>query len=157
MRLPHSADMNSALITKIAFAKLRGVSPSTITYWIARGRIHGAALAGAGHSARIVVAAANEQLAAAEQQPKVLSRSIRDRAPPNADAMSMTKIEFATLMRVSGGRVSQWIKAGRIYGDALIGKGRAARIRPALARAQLAAGKGKTPAARASAEQFVLF
>lgn len=48
-----------------------------------------------------------------------------------------TKGEFAALCNVSGAAVSQWIRTGKITPDALVGGGRSARIRPALAMAQV--------------------
>ena len=49
----------------------------------------------------------------------------------------VSKGEFAVICNVSAGRVSQWIKAGQLSGDALVGEGRAARIRVPSAQAQL--------------------
>jgi hypothetical protein len=48
-----------------------------------------------------------------------------------------TKSQFATLVGVSAARVSQWIAARKICGDALVGEGRHARIRVEVARDQL--------------------
>ena len=48
-----------------------------------------------------------------------------------------TKTDFAKLSGVSAARVSQWVKEGKIHGEALVGKGRTARIRVAIAREQL--------------------
>lgn len=50
---------------------------------------------------------------------------------------TVTKGEFATLISVSPGRVSQYISEGKIFGDALVGEGRSARICVERARAQL--------------------
>ncbi|MDW9573401.1 hypothetical protein GOA73_08430 [Sinorhizobium meliloti] len=50
---------------------------------------------------------------------------------------TMSKGDFAAFIGVSAGRVSQYINEGKIYGDALDGEGRSARIRPHVARAQL--------------------
>ncbi len=50
---------------------------------------------------------------------------------------TMSKGDFAAFIGVSAGRVSQYINEGKIYGDALHGEGRSARIRPHVARAQL--------------------
>ncbi|HEX5264950.1 MAG TPA: hypothetical protein VFW13_15575, partial [Phenylobacterium sp.] len=50
----------------------------------------------------------------------------------------MTKGDFARLIRVSPGRVSQMIAEGKIGPDALEGEGRAARIKANLARRQIA-------------------
>jgi hypothetical protein len=74
-----------------------------------------------------------------------------------------TKSEFATIANVSAGRVSQWIASGKLGGDALVGSGRKARIRVAVALQQLsrsldvvqwlgANGKAKAAAARARAD-----
>ncbi len=49
----------------------------------------------------------------------------------------VSKSEFAVLKNVSGARVTQWIKAGKIKGAALVGDGRGARINVALADEQL--------------------
>lgn len=54
-----------------------------------------------------------------------------------SDLDIVSKSDFARLSNVSPGRVTQWISAKQIYGDALIGEGRASRIRVAAARAQL--------------------
>jgi hypothetical protein len=48
-----------------------------------------------------------------------------------------TKSEFARRTNVSPGRVTQWIDAGKIGKDALVGEGRAARINVRVALAQL--------------------
>ncbi|AJY47053.1 hypothetical protein [Martelella endophytica] len=50
---------------------------------------------------------------------------------------SMSKAEFASLISVSAGRVSQYLSAGQIHGRAIEGEGRFARIRPDVAIAQL--------------------
>jgi hypothetical protein len=49
----------------------------------------------------------------------------------------VAKADFARLVGVSRGRVSQWIAEGKISGDALDGSGRKARIRVGNAKAQL--------------------
>jgi hypothetical protein len=54
-----------------------------------------------------------------------------------SEVATLSKTEFATLSRVSEARVRQWIKEGKISGDALVGEGRFTRIRPELAQAQL--------------------
>jgi DNA-binding transcriptional regulator YdaS (Cro superfamily) len=55
-----------------------------------------------------------------------------------ADAeLIVSKSEFARLVNVSPPRVSQWIEGGKISGEALVGEGRSARIRAAVACAQL--------------------
>jgi hypothetical protein len=54
-----------------------------------------------------------------------------------ADDEIVTKRTFATLARVSPGRVSQWLREGKISGDALVGRGHRARIRVAVALEQL--------------------
>lgn len=51
----------------------------------------------------------------------------------------ITKSEFASRRGVSAAAVSQWIKAGRISGAALVGTGRAAMINVAEAERQLSA------------------
>lgn len=48
-----------------------------------------------------------------------------------------TKSEFAALTNVHPSRVSQWLSQGKIHGDAIVGEGRHARIRVALAKEQL--------------------
>ncbi len=50
---------------------------------------------------------------------------------------SMSKAEFAALISVSAGRVSQYLSAGQIHGRAIEGEGRFARIRPEIAIGQL--------------------
>ena len=50
---------------------------------------------------------------------------------------TLPKGQFAALCGVTPGRVSQWIKEGKIRGDALDGAGRSARIRVAIAQEQL--------------------
>lgn len=49
----------------------------------------------------------------------------------------VSKGEFAQLINVSAGRVSQYISEGKLTGDALVGEGRSARINVAVARQQL--------------------
>ncbi len=49
----------------------------------------------------------------------------------------VSKGEFARISNVSPGRVTQWIAEGKISVDALVGEGRAARIRVRTAQAQL--------------------
>jgi DNA-binding transcriptional regulator YdaS (Cro superfamily) len=49
----------------------------------------------------------------------------------------VSKSAFASLCGVSCGRVSQWLAAGRLDGDAIVGRGHRARIRVGVARAQL--------------------
>jgi hypothetical protein len=49
----------------------------------------------------------------------------------------ISKSEFATLIQVSRGRLSQMVKSGKVYGDAVVGTGQFARIRVAAAIAQL--------------------
>jgi hypothetical protein len=62
----------------------------------------------------------------------------------------ISKQAFAELIQVSPGRVSQLLSAGLIDGDALVGTGRFARIRPAVAREQLKARLDVGHRARAS-------
>jgi len=50
---------------------------------------------------------------------------------------SVSKGDFAVMLGVSPGRVSQYIAEGKIFGDALEGEGRRAKINPAIAQAQL--------------------
>jgi len=57
-------------------------------------------------------------------------------APPVADPI-VTKGQFAELIGVSAGRVSQMIAEGKIGPEALDGEGRSAKIRVETARAQL--------------------
>jgi hypothetical protein len=52
-------------------------------------------------------------------------------------AETMTKGAFAAHIGVSAGRISQYIAEGKIYGEALEGDGRSAKIRPAIAQQQL--------------------
>ena len=49
----------------------------------------------------------------------------------------VSKSGFATLCNVSPGRVTQWITERKIAGEALVGHGRKAQIRVAVAKAQL--------------------
>lgn len=49
----------------------------------------------------------------------------------------VSKSEFARAVGVAPGRVTQWIAAGQIDGDALVGSGRAAKIRVTAAIKQL--------------------
>lgn len=58
-------------------------------------------------------------------------------APAAAPKAGVSKSEFAAIVGVSPGRVSQYIAAGQIYGEAIIGEGRYARIDAELAKAQL--------------------
>ena len=51
--------------------------------------------------------------------------------------MELSKGEFAALMKVSPGRVSQWIAEGKIKGAALIGAGPRAKINVPVAQQQL--------------------
>lgn len=53
--------------------------------------------------------------------------------------MEMSKGEFAGEVGVTPGRISQYIAAGIIGPDALVGEGRSARIRVELAKQQIAA------------------
>jgi hypothetical protein len=55
----------------------------------------------------------------------------------NLSSDLMTKGDFAAAIKVSPGRVSQYIAEGKIFGEALAGEGRAARIRASIARQQL--------------------
>lgn len=55
-------------------------------------------------------------------------------APP---PQIVSKGEFAALLGVTPGRVSQYISGGKLDGDALVGEGRSARIRVDVAREQL--------------------
>lgn len=57
---------------------------------------------------------------------------------PDASELLVSKGEFARLINVSPGRVSQMIAEGKIGPDALDGEGRSARIRADLARRQIA-------------------
>jgi hypothetical protein len=56
---------------------------------------------------------------------------------PAADPDIVSKSAFAHLANVSAPRVTQWIKEGKIHGDAMVGEGRSARIRVSVACAQL--------------------
>ena len=53
------------------------------------------------------------------------------------DADVVPKGRFAEIINVSPGRVSQYISEGKLFGPALVGEGRAAKIRVSVARAQL--------------------
>ena len=53
------------------------------------------------------------------------------------DPQVVSKGEFARLCRVDPGRVSQWIKEGKLTGAALVGEGRSAKINVAVAHTQL--------------------
>jgi hypothetical protein len=50
------------VVTKTKFAALAGVTPGRLSQWIAAGQIHGKALVGRGHRARIRVSVAQAQL-----------------------------------------------------------------------------------------------
>jgi hypothetical protein len=52
---------------------------------------------------------------------------------------AVTKAEFAALIGVTRGRVSQMLAARQIDGDAIVGEGRSARINVEKARRQLGA------------------
>ena len=52
-------------------------------------------------------------------------------------AEGISKSAFAEEVGVTPGRVSQWISAGQIHGEALVGSGRKARILVDIAKAQL--------------------
>jgi hypothetical protein len=54
-----------------------------------------------------------------------------------AEPQIVSKSQFAAMRNVSPGRVSQWIAAGQIGPEALVGEGRDARIRVDVANAQL--------------------
>jgi hypothetical protein len=56
---------------------------------------------------------------------------------PAAVSETVSKAEFAESIGVSPGRVSQYLAAGKISGEALVGSGRASRIRFEIAVAQL--------------------
>ncbi|WP_274426760.1 hypothetical protein [Chelativorans sp. YIM 93263] len=71
-----------------------------------------------------------------------------------AKVETMTKGDFAELIGVSPGRVSQYIGEGKIYGEALVGNGRSAKIVPDVARAQL--NKTLEPSQRLGANGAVL-
>lgn len=58
-------------------------------------------------------------------------------APAAAEPEIVSKSEFARLCKVTPGRVTQWITEKKIKGDAIVGEGRNAQIRVAVARAQL--------------------
>jgi hypothetical protein len=57
-------------------------------------------------------------------------------SPSDRDVVS-SKSEFARIAGVSAPRVSQWLKEGKISGDALVGRGHRARICVAVALEQL--------------------
>lgn len=54
-----------------------------------------------------------------------------------SDGDIVTKGQFAALVGVHRSRVSQWLAEKKIHGDAIVGSGRHARIRVALAKHQL--------------------
>lgn len=54
-----------------------------------------------------------------------------------AGSQTVSKGEFAGLCNVSPGRVSQWISEGKLTADALEGEGPRAKVRVAIAQAQL--------------------
>jgi hypothetical protein len=58
-------------------------------------------------------------------------------APAAVEPGIVSKSEFARLSNVVPGRVTQWISEKKIYGAAIVGDGRFAQIRVAVARAQL--------------------
>jgi len=57
----------------------------------------------------------------------------------DAPELVVSKGEFARIINVSAGRVSQMLAEGKIGPDALVGQGRSARIRADLARLQISA------------------
>lgn len=59
---------------------------------------------------------------------------------------TVSKGDFAGIIGVSPGRISQYIADGKIFGDALVGQGRSARINVERARSQL--GKTLDPSQR---------
>lgn len=59
---------------------------------------------------------------------------------------TVSKGDFAGIIGVSPGRISQYIADGKIFGDALVGEGRSARIHVERARSQL--GKTLDPSQR---------
>ena len=65
-------------------------------------------------------------------------------------AEGISKKDFAGEVGVTPGRVSQWISAGQIHGEALVGSGRKARIRSEVAKEQLRNKLDVTHRARAS-------
>lgn len=67
-------------------------------------------------------------------------------------AEGISKKDFADEVGVTPGRVSQWISAGQIHGEALVGSGRKARIRTDVAKEQLRKKLDVTHRARASAK-----
>lgn len=70
-----------------------------------------------------------------------------------SDDVVVTKGEFARMRGVAPSAVSNWLRDGKLFGAALVGTGARARIRVAVAEAQLAAtldpgqqmGQGKVP------------
>lgn len=58
-------------------------------------------------------------------------------AEANGVRQLVTKSELARRLNVTPGRVSQYLAEGKIYGDAIVGEGRAAMIDYGLARSQL--------------------
>jgi transcriptional regulator with XRE-family HTH domain len=65
-------------------------------------------------------------------------------------AEGISKKDFADAVGVTPGRVSQWISAGQIHGEALVGSGRKARIRTHIAKEQLSHKLDVAHRARAS-------
>jgi phage terminase Nu1 subunit (DNA packaging protein) len=73
------------------FAKLHGVSPGRVSQWLSDGVISGAAIVGAGRSARIVVDIANEQLRERLDQTRRLAFNESDQGKagdPKEDALA---------------------------------------------------------------------
>jgi hypothetical protein len=52
----------------------------------------------------------------------------------------VSKKRFAEIAEVSPGCVSQWLAAGKVHGDAIVGHGHRARIRVPVALEQLPVG-----------------
>ncbi len=76
------------VVTKAAYARMKGRVPSTISNWIAKGTISAAALRGDGVRARIIVDRADADLAAnldPSQQP--------GQARPIIDGRDVTSLE----------------------------------------------------------------
>jgi len=64
----------------------------------------------------------------------------------------LSKSAFAALLRVHPSRISQFLSEGKIYGDAIFGKGRRAKIRVSVAREQLSRSLDATQRLTANAK-----
>lgn len=90
-------------LSKSAFAARRGVGSSTVSNWIARGRLTGKALVGKGAAARINVEEAERQLGALLDQSRsagaILSHAAAEEPAPPASAKALAP-EIAPLAAI---------------------------------------------------------